>query len=204
MQSEQMHWLWTEVPMLEDVKDYQQKLTDSERDFLTKILRFFTQGDIDVSGAYVNSYLPRFKQPEVRMMLSSFAAREAVHIAAYSHLIETLGLPESIYNEFLQYEPWRLSMTSSMKSAATRAILRLQIAAFSAFTEGMQLFSSFVMLLNFTRCGTMKGMGQIIAWSIADETLHTESMTKIFREYITEIRSYGRMSLKPRFTASRK
>ena len=103
MQSEQMHWLWTEVPMLEDVKDYQQKLTDSERDFLTKILRFFTQGDIDVSGAYVNSYLPRFKQPEVRMMLSSFAAREAVHIAAYSHLIETLGLPESIYNELHQY-----------------------------------------------------------------------------------------------------
>ncbi|WP_423837992.1 ribonucleotide-diphosphate reductase subunit beta, partial [Sutterella wadsworthensis] len=64
--------------------------------------------------------------------------------------------------------------------------LAAQIAAFSAFTEGMQLFSSFVMLLNFTRCGTMKGMGQIIAWSIADETLHTESMTKIFREYITE------------------
>ena len=104
MQSEQMHWLWTEVPMLEDVKDYGQKLTDSERDFLTKILRFFTQGDIDVSGAYVNHYLPRFGQPEVRMMLSSFAAREAVHIAAYSHLIETIGLPESIYNEFLQYE----------------------------------------------------------------------------------------------------
>ena len=159
MQSEQMHWLWTEVPMLEDVKDYGKKLTDSERDFLTKILRFFTQGDIDVSGAYVNHYLPRFGQPEVRMMLSSFAAREAVHIAAYSHLIETIGLPESIYNEFLQYE---------------------------AFTEGMQLFSSFVMLLNFTRNGTMKGMGQIIAWSIADETLHTESMTKLFREYIVE------------------
>ena len=104
LQSEQMHWLWTEVPMMEDCKDYVQKLTDDERDFLTKILRFFTQGDIDVSGAYVNTYLPVFRHPEVRMMLSSFAAREAVHIAAYSHLIETLGLPESIYNEFMQYE----------------------------------------------------------------------------------------------------
>lgn len=40
VQSEQMHWLWTEVPMMEDVKDFQLKLTDSERDFLTKILRF--------------------------------------------------------------------------------------------------------------------------------------------------------------------
>lgn len=186
MQSEQMHWLWTEVPMLEDVKDYAQKLTDGERDFLTKILRFFTQGDIDVSGAYVNAYLPRFRQPEVRMMLSSFAAREAVHIAAYSHLIETLGLPESIYNEFMQYEAMAAKHEFFGEIERDRRDLAAQIAAFSAFTEGMQLFSSFVMLLNFTRNGTMKGMGQIIAWSIADETLHTESMTRIFREYVKE------------------
>lgn len=185
MQSEQMHWLWTEVPMMEDVKDYRSRLTDHERDFLTKILRFFTQGDIDVSGAYVNTYLPRFRQPEVRMMLSSFAAREAVHIAAYSHLIETLGLPESIYNEFLEYEAMRAKHEFFNKAAAEDE-LAAQIAAFSAFTEGMQLFSSFVMLLNFTRNGVLKGMGQIIAWSIADETLHTESMTKVFRTYIGE------------------
>ena len=186
MQSEQMHWLWTEVPMLEDVKDYNLKLSESERDFLTKILRFFTQGDIDVSGAYVNHYLPRFGQPEIRMMLSSFAAREAVHIAAYSHLIETLGLPESIYNEFLQYEAMAAKHDFFNEVAGDSWDLAAQIAAFSAFTEGMQLFSSFVMLLNFTRNGTMKGMGQIIAWSIADETLHTESMTRLFREYIVE------------------
>ncbi len=185
VQSEQMHWLWTEVPMIEDVKDYQTKLTESERDFLTKILRFFTQGDIDVSGAYVNTYLPQFPQPEIRMMLSSFAAREAVHIAAYSHLIETLGLPETIYNEFLQYEAMA-NKHRFFNDCLSDSDLAAQIAAFSAFTEGMQLFSSFVMLLNFTRNGTMKGMGQIIAWSIADETLHTESMTRIFREYILQ------------------
>ena len=158
----------------------------SERDFLTKILRFFTQGDIDVSGAYVNHYLPRFGQPEIRMMLSSFAAREAVHIAAYSHLIETLGLPESIYNEFLQYEAMAAKHDFFNEVAGDSRDLAAQIAAFPAFTEGMQLFSSFVMLLKFTRNGTMKGMGQIIAWSIADETLHTESMTRLFREYIVE------------------
>ena len=101
--SEQMHWLWTEVPMLEDTKDWRNRLSEEEKEFLTKIFRFFTQGDIDVSGAYVKNYLPMFPQPEVRMMLSSFAAREAIHVAAYSHLIETLGMPESTYNEFLEY-----------------------------------------------------------------------------------------------------
>lgn len=187
MQSEQMHWLWTEVPMVEDVKDWKMRLNDNERDFLTKVFRFFTQGDIDVSSAYVHTYLPAFPQPEIRMMLSSFAAREAVHIAAYSHLIETIGMPDAIYNEFLQYE----AMTAKHEffhglRLNQKESIAAKMAAFSAFTEGMQLFSSFVMLLNFTRNGTMRGMGQIIAWSINDETLHTESMIKLFREYIEQ------------------
>lgn len=186
-ESEQMHWLWTEVPMLEDVKDWQKKLSIGEKDFLTKIFRFFTQGDIDVSGAYVNNYLPKFPQPEIRMMLSSFAAREAIHVAAYSHLIETLGMPESTYNEFLQYAEMA-EKHEYFKEQQEGDDTPAQIAAFSAFTEGMQLFSSFVMLLNFARNGKMKGMGQIIAWSIADETLHTESMIKLFRTYVQENR----------------
>ena len=186
-ESEQMHWLWTEVPMLEDTKDWRNRLTEDEKEFLTKIFRFFTQGDIDVSGAYVKNYLPMFPQPEIRMMLSSFAAREAVHIAAYSHLIETLGMSESTYNEFLEYAEMA-EKHDYFREMQGDDNLPAQIAAFSAFTEGMQLFSSFIMLLNFARHGKMKGMGQIIAWSIADETLHTESMIKLFRTYCSENR----------------
>ena len=194
-QSEQMHWLWTEVPMAEDVKDWETKLTASEKDFLTKIFRFFTQGDLDVAGAYVNNYLPQFKAPEIRMMLSSFAAREAIHIAAYSHLIETLGLPETTYNEFLQYHEMA-EKHEYVNSFDGSQDVASQIAVFSAFTEGMQLFSSFIMLLNFSRFGKMKGMGQIIAWSIADESLHTESMIMLFREYIKENKDLWEDSLK--------
>ena len=199
MASEQMHWLWTEVPMIEDIKDWKNVLTDGERDFLTKVFRFFTQGDIDVSSAYVNTYLPFFPTPEIRMMLSSFAAREAVHIAAYSHLIETIGMPETVYNEFLQYEAMAEKHDFFHGLAEDQQEnIAVKMAAFSAFTEGMQLFSSFVMLLNFTRNGTMKGMGQIIAWSINDETLHTESMIRLFREYIIENPELWTDSLKKR------
>lgn len=185
--SEQMHWLWTEVPMLEDVKDWKNTLTEKEKNFLTHIFRFFTQADVDVAGGYVKNYLPHFPQPEVRMMLSSFAAREAIHVAAYSHLIETLGMPETTYNEFLEYEAMKEKHEyfKDFLNKDEQSIAQ-QIAAFSAFTEGMQLFSSFVMLLNFPRHGKMKGMGQIIAWSIADETLHAESMIKLFRQFVTE------------------
>lgn len=197
LQHEQSHWIHTEVPMLEDVKDWKNKLNEKEKHFLINILRFFTQGDVDVAGGYVKNYLPYFPQPEIRMMLTGFAAREALHIAAYSHLIETLGLPESIYNEFLEYEEMKdkhdYFVSISGQDATTIA---QQIAAFSAFTEGMQLFSSFIMLLNFPRHGKMKGMGQIITWSIVDETMHAEGMIKLFRTFIEENRDIWNDDLK--------
>jgi len=189
LKHEQSHWLHTEVPMSEDVKDWKQKLSDSEKQFLTHIFRFFTQGDVDVAGGYVNNYLPYFPQPEIRMMLLGFAAREALHIAAYSHLIETLGLPETTYSQFLEYQEMQAKHNYITSLAGKdRKQIAQQIAAFSAFTEGMQLFSSFIMLLNFSRHGKMKGMGQIITWSIVDETQHAESMIKVFRTFIEENR----------------
>lgn len=189
LKHEQSHWLHTEVPMLEDVKDWKKKLTEQEKHFLTHIFRFFTQGDIDVAGGYVNNYLPYFRQPEVRMMLLGFAAREALHIAAYSHLIETLGLPETTYSQFLEYQEMKDKHDYVLNLSAqntTKENTATHIAVFSAFTEGMQLFSSFIMLLNFPRTGKMKGMGQIVTWSIVDETQHCEAMIKLFRTYIEE------------------
>jgi ribonucleoside-diphosphate reductase beta chain len=185
--------------MLEDVKDWKNRMTESEKHFLTNIFRFFTQGDIDVAGGYVKNYLPYFPQPEIRMMLSGFAAREALHIAAYSHLIETLGMPESTYNEFLEYQEMREKHDYLLEVSSkngTKESTAAHIAAFSAFTEGMQLFSSFIMLLNFPRHGKMRGMGQIITWSIVDETQHAESMIKLFRTYVEENREIWNDELK--------
>ena len=201
LKHEQSHWMHTEVPMLEDVKDWKKKLTKEEKQFLTHIFRFFTQGDIDVAGGYVNNYLPYFPQPEIRMMLLGFAAREALHVAAYSHLIETLGLPETTYNEFLEYQAMKEKheyVLGISSQNTTKENTATHIATFSAFTEGMQLFSSFIMLLNFPRHGKMKGMGQIITWSIVDETQHCESMIKLFRTYINENNEIWNDELKSR------
>ena len=199
LKHEQSHWLHTEVPMMEDVKDWKKNLTNEEKHFLTHIFRFFTQGDIDVAGGYVNNYLPYFPQPEIRMMLLGFAAREALHVAAYSHLIETLGLPETLYNDFMEYKEMAEKHDYVMdisKQNTTKENTATHIAVFSAFTEGMQLFSSFIMLLNFPRHGKMKGMGQIVTWSIVDETQHTENMIKLFKTYIEENREIWNDDLK--------
>jgi len=196
-QSEKMHWSPDEVPMHQDILDWKNKLTKEEKHFLTQIFRLFTQSDVDVAGAYANKYLPLFPKPEIRMMLLSFAAREAVHIQSYSHLIDTLGMPETTYKQFMEYEAMREKhdYIENLMGTDKKQIVQ-QIAAFSAFTEGMQLFSSFIMLLNFTRFNKMNGMGQIITWSIKDESVHVEGMTWLFKEFIKEHRDIWTDELK--------
>ena len=106
-------------------------------------------------------------------------------------------MPDSTYDEFLQYKEMKDKHDYFLSLAGQDATtIAQQIAAFSAFTEGMQLFSSFIMLLNFPRHGKMKGMGQIITWSIVDETMHAESMIKLFRTYVEENRDIWNDQLK--------
>tara|TARA_R100001530_G_scaffold129323_1_gene99576 strand:- start:168 stop:971 length:804 start_codon:yes stop_codon:yes gene_type:complete len=128
-----------------------------------------------------------FKPTEVKMMLSVFSAMETVHVAAYSHLLDTIGLPESEYSEFLKIKAMKdkYDYLNKQTSQTLHDVART-VAIFSAFTEGVQLFASFAILLNFPRHNKMKGMGQIITWSVRDESLHCLSMIRLFNELIKE------------------
>ena len=182
-----MHWVPEEVPLSEDIKDFNHRLSENEKTLISQIFRFFTQSDVDVAGGYCQYYLPTFKKPEVRMMLSAFAAMEANHIDAYSLLIETLGFSDDEYKMFMNYEAMKDKHEYLEKfNMDTPENIAKSLAVYSGFTEGVQLFSSFAILLNFPRHNLMKNMGQIISWSVRDENLHTEYLTKLFRTYIEE------------------
>ena len=185
---QKMHWLPSEVPLHEDIRDWNERLTKEEKNLINQILKFFTQGDVDIAKAYLDKYIPKFKSPEVRMMLSSFATSEANHAHAYSLLNDTLGEPSLLdFKAFQEYKEMADKHTYLFKDKGkgVEGFLR-DIACFSAFGEGLQLFASFVMLLNFQRYGRMKGMCQIVTWSIRDETHHVESMIKLFKTLIKE------------------
>lgn len=186
LEHEQMHWMSREVPLHGDIKDFYSKLNDSDREFLGNVFRLFTESDCDVAEGYVKNYLPYFEHPEIRMMLLGFAAREAVHIDAYSYLIETLGFPDDFYTDFLSIPIMKEKHEYFKDFVANDEELPVKIAGISAFTEGMFLFSSFVLLLTYPRNGRMKGMGQILTWSILDEQKHVEGLIKLFRLMIKE------------------
>jgi ribonucleoside-diphosphate reductase beta chain len=184
---QQVHWLPEEVPLGEDIRDWAQNLTPAEKNLLTQIFRFFTQADVEVSDNYMDRIGQVFKPTEVKMMLSAFGAMETIHIAAYSHLLDTVGMPESEYAAFLEYGAMRAKHDYLQQfTTRTNAEILTNLAVFGAFTEGLQLFASFAMLLNFPRFGKMRGMGQIVTWSVRDETLHCEGIIKLFHEFARE------------------
>jgi ribonucleoside-diphosphate reductase beta chain len=184
---QQVHWMPEEVPLGEDCKDWAANLNDRERNLLTQIFRFFTQGDIEVQDNYMDRYGRVFRPTEVKMMLASFANMETIHIAAYALLLETIGMPESEFGAFMEYEAMKAKHDYMQQfGVETNADIARTLAMFGGFTEGLQLFASFAMLMNFPRFNKMKGMGQIVSWSVRDESLHCEGIIKLYHAFNKE------------------
>lgn len=186
---QRIHWIAEEVPMSKDVKDWHTKLSEPEKNLARNIMLLFTQSDIDVGNGYLDHYMERIKNPEIRFMLTTFAAQEVIHVLAYSYLMETLGFKDEDYSEFMNYKAMldKHESVMAMKSDDLEEFL-VTMATFGAFIEGLQLFASFIMLLNFQRSGKLKGMGQIVAWSVRDETLHCHSICRLYKTILEENR----------------
>lgn len=185
-----VHWLPTEINLHQDVLHWNKELTDGQKAFLTQLFRFFTQADVSVAEGYANKFLPLFSgNPEICMMLTSFAAMEGIHVDAYSLIVETLGFPESEYSEFLEYKSMRDKYQYLQTvNTDTPFDIAKSLAVYSGFTEGMHLFSSFAMLLHFSRAGIgkMPAMANIVRWSLRDESIHSDNMITLYNTFVSE------------------
>ena len=184
---EQAHWIEDEIDLSDDVSDWKSdKLKDNEKDFITQVLRLFTQSDVAVGQNYYEFFIPKLKNNEIRNMLGSFAAREGIHQRAYALLNDTLGLPESEFQSFLEYKAMSNKVDFMRENDISNYSNLAMAIAKSVMSEGISLFASFVMLLNFQRFGKMKGMCKVVEWSVRDETMHVEGMTQLFRKFCEE------------------
>ncbi len=185
---QQTHWMGEEVPLGSDIKDWtSDRVSDAERQLLTQIFRFFTQSDVEVGDNYLKRYIPIFQPLEIQMMMAAFSNMETVHIDAYALLLKTLGMPKAEFAAFRDYDEMRAKADYMHTfGVGTVGDVARTLAMFGAFTEGMALFASFAMLLNFPRHNKMNGMGQIVSWSVRDESLHCEGIVKLFHAWNRE------------------
>ncbi len=182
---QQSHWLHTEVSMAGDINDWKLVLSDAERSVVGNVLKGFTQSEVFIQEYWTNQVTKWFKKPEIQMMASTFGAFESIHAVSYAYLNQSLGLDN--FEAFL-HEPAAKAKIDRLISTRGRSIsdMARALAIFSAFNEGVNLFSSFAVLLNFSRFNKMKGIGQIIAFSVKDESLHSEAGCWLFRTLIEE------------------
>ena len=186
MKQHQAHWLHTEVPMMSDVNDWKQNLDENEKNIIGTILKGFAQTETVVNDYWTNLVTSWFRKPEIIKMGVTFGAFETIHAEAYSLLNEELGLDN--FAEFLEDESTMAKIETLMEVRDSHdgtpdwSARAKSLAIFSAFTEGVNLFSSFAILLSFKLRNLLKGVGQIVEWSIRDESLHSNAGCWLYRQ----------------------
>ena len=190
LKQQQAHWLHTEVPMMSDLTDWNSNLNETEKNIIGSILKGFAQTETVVNDYWSGLVTKWFRKPEIIMMATTFGAFETIHAEAYSLLNETLGLDN--FDEFLEDEATMAKIQNlmdardSFQGETDWHEVAKSLAIFSAFTEGVNLFSSFAVLLSFKMRNKLKGVGQIVEWSIRDESLHSEAGCWLFRTLVQE------------------
>ena len=179
------HWLADEVPLASDLNDWKQKLNESEKNLIGNILKSFAQTEVHVNDYWSTKVSVRFPKPEIQAMARVFADFESIHAEAYARLNEELGLDD--FKAFLEDEVSKAKIDRLIEvPGETLEERALSLAIFSAFTEGVNLFSSFAILMSFQLRNLMKGTSQIVEWSVRDESLHSKAGCWLFRTLLKE------------------
>jgi ribonucleoside-diphosphate reductase beta chain len=186
LDQQRSHWLADEVPLASDLNDWKQKLNESEKNLIGNILKSFAQTEVHVNDYWSSKVSQWFPKPEIVAMTSTFGSFEAIHAQAYARLNEELGLDD--FKAFLEDEAALSKIERLQDTPMDTLNERAQsLAIFSAFTEGVNLFSSFAILMSFQLRNLMKGTGQIVEWSVRDESLHSKAGCWLFRTMLSEM-----------------
>ena len=181
----QAFWLHTEIPMSGDVKDWNEKLNDKEKNLVGNILLGFAQTECAVSDYWTQKVVSWFPKYEIQQMAMMFGSQETIHAVAYSYLNETLKLED--YEAFL-HEPATAQRFDNLVAydGTSHVGIGKSLAVFSAFAEGVSLYSAFAVLYSFQLRNLLKGIGQQMKWSVRDESLHSKMGCKLFRDMCSE------------------
>ena len=202
LRHQESYWNHTRISLTDDVNDFRYKLTEKQKSVVGNTLKSFTQTELVVGNEYWSSRPTKwFPKPEIQMMCQEFAAREMIHAVAYSQVDTNLGLKD--YSGFLQEPSVKQKLDSLILPQKTQEDKALSLAVFSAFTEGVNLFSSFAILLNFSRFETMQGLGKLINYSVKDESEHSKAGCWLFKTFATEQNLYSPEMKKRIYDAAR-
>jgi ribonucleoside-diphosphate reductase beta chain len=178
-------WFPKEIPLAEDVEQWNSVLTEVERHYVRWMLGFFCTSESLVANNLVMALYPQLPIPEARLYLGRQAYEEMNHTVTFDYVIKTLNLnrdeiyrmhataPEMAAKERFETELTKHLVEGDFDNEADRVrhLIR-NLVGYYVIMEGIFFFSGFLVGLSFERRRLLKGLGTLIRYVLKDETIH--------------------------------
>lgn len=181
-------WTVDEVDFSSDITDLRDKLNDSERHLIKRLVAFFATGDSIVSNNLVLNLYKHINAPEARMYLSRQLYEEALHVQFYLTLLDTY-LPDEkdrveafaaienipsikVKGEFCFRWIDSINELQSLNTKEDRKRFLLNLICFASCIEGLFFFAAFAYVYFLRSKGLLHGLASGTNWVFRDESCH--------------------------------
>lgn len=185
-------WFATEIDISKDVDCYKNVLTNGERDAYDKALAFLSNLDGIQLHNITDNIAKWVTSPEITMVLTRQAYEEALHVDAYSTMVEAITTdPLSIYmmferdgllakkNEYIMEQSRSLTDDCSPETFALALIANVAL-------EGIYFYSGFLTFYALGKRGLMLQSSDQIKFINRDEITHLGFFTRLLHEFMLE------------------
>lgn len=176
------HWTDREFSFSSDVQDFRVKLTDQERQIITRTLSAIGQIEVAVKTfwAKIGDNLPH---PSIRDMGYVMANIEVIHNNAYERLLKKLDLEdvfeENLKLDFIEGRVKYLRKYTHRFYKDSKKQFVYALILFTLFVENVSLFSQFYVINWFGKKNLLKDTNQQTKYTAREEDIHAKVGIKL-------------------------
>ena len=195
------HWLPQEVPMYDDIKQWEDDklLNDRERNIIRIGIGYFCSAEGIVGDCAQTIIRENLSAPELKMAVGRQVQEENIHTESLLYMISSLrinphemsalflSLPSVIKkNEIICSHLPELRREIDLTKTENKQLFAKTIFGITQIMEGTQFYGLFLPILHLLRNGKMPGIGQMFRYTLRDETNHIELGRKLFLALLEE------------------
>ncbi len=194
------HWEPEDIPMHKDIAQWKSNdITDIERWIIRMAVGYFSAAEGIVGDNIIHVVRELVTASELKLVLGRHAHEENIHADSLLYMISSLGIDpyecEAMFvdietikkkNKFVTEVSDQLRRDLDMTLPENKKLLAKNMFVFGQVMEGTQFYSLFGMILALYRQGKFPGIGQMIRYTMRDESNHIELFRMLILELIRE------------------
>jgi ribonucleoside-diphosphate reductase beta chain len=179
-------WVAEEIDFAQDVKEWDTKLNDNERHFISHVLAFFAASDGIVNENLAINFINEVQIPEAKCFYGFQIMMENIHSETYSLMIDTY-IKDSKQKDFLLNAIHNIPCVGKKADWALRWITNgsfvERLVAFAA-VEGIFFSGSFCSIYWLKNRGLMPGLTFSNELISRDEGLHCDFACLLYTKHV--------------------